>query len=438
MKKRFQTIIWLVIYFLLVFLPIVLLMILPRPQGREFLREVSVALGFMGMALLGLQTIPTSRLKFFVQHFPMDTLYQFHHGLSIFTFLVLLIHPILLFINNPGTLQLLNLVTAPWRARAAVLSILAMLILVMTSVWREVMKIKYDVWRWIHDGLAYLAIGLGLFHMFKVNYYMSLTYQKVLWLALTGIWLAILIAIRFVRPIRMKRTPYEVVELIEERGESWSLNLKPVGHQGLSFQAGQFAWITDESPFIFRENPFSFSTSSEREDGVFGFTIKELGDFTARVKEFKPGDTIYVDGPYGNFSIDEHQCQNLIFIAGGIGAAPVMSMLRTLAVRQAQNEITFFFGNPTWESVIYREELETLKGKLNLNLVHVLERPDEDWQGEKGYINVDVLRRNVPEDYRDCTYFLCGPLPMITAVEKALDALAISPMKVHSEQYEMA
>ncbi len=88
--------------------------------------------------------------------------------------------------------------------------------------------------------------------------------------------------------------------------------------------------------------------------------------------------------------------------------------------------------------MIYREELETLKGKLNLNLVHVLERPDEDWQGEKGYINVDVLRRNVPEDYRDCTYFLCGPLPMITAVEKALDALAISPMKVHSEQYEMA
>ena len=438
MKKRFQTIAWLAIYFLLVFLPIVLLMLFPRPQGREFLREVSVALGFMGMALLGLQTIPTSRLKLFVQHFPMDTLYQFHHGLSIFTFLVLLVHPILLFINNPGTLQLLNLVTAPWRAKAAVLSIIAMLILVVTSVWRVVMKIKYDVWRWIHDALAYLAIGLALFHMFKVNYYMSLTYQKVLWLALTGIWLAILIAIRFVRPIRMKRTPYEVESLIEERGECWSLNLKPVGHRGLTFEAGQFAWITDESPFIFRENPFSFSTSSERKDGVFGFTIKELGDFTAKIKNLKPGDTIYVDGPYGNFSIDEHQCKNLIFIAGGIGAAPVMSMLRTLADRKAENEVTFFFGNPTWESVIYREELETLTEKLNLNLVNVLERPDESWQGEKGYINVDVLRRNLPADFKECTFFLCGPLPMITAVEKALDALEISPMNVHSEQYEMA
>ncbi|MBG0786792.1 MAG: ferric reductase-like transmembrane domain-containing protein [Anaerolineaceae bacterium] len=438
MKKRFQTIFWLAIYFLLVFLPITLLMILPRPQGREFLREVSVALGFMGMALLGLQTIPTSRLKFFVRHFPMDTLYQFHHSLSIFTFIVLLVHPILLFINNPGTLQLLNLVTAPWRARAAVLSILAMLILVVTSVWRVVMKIKYDVWRWIHDGLAYLAIGLGLYHMFKVNYYMSLTYQKVLWLVLTGIWLTILIAIRFVRPIRMKQTPYEVTEVIEERGESWSLNLKPIGHKGMQFQAGQFAWITDESPFIFRENPFSFATSSELDDGTFGFTIKELGDFTAKVKDFKPGDVIYVDGPYGNFSIDEHQCNNMVFIAGGIGAAPVMSMLRTLADRKAENEVTFFFGNPTWESVIYREELESLTAKINLNLVNVLEKPDESWQGEKGYINVDVLRRNLPEDYKDCTYFLCGPLPMIDAVEKALDALEISPMNVHSEQYEMA
>jgi ferredoxin-NADP reductase len=51
---------------------------------------------------------------------------------------------------------------------------------------------------------------------------------------------------------------------------------------------------------------------------------------------------------------------------------------------------------------------------------------------------VDVLRRNLPDDYADCTYFLCGPLPMITAVEKALDELKIAPKKVHSEQYEMA
>jgi len=124
LKKRIQTYLWLAFYFLMIFLPLVLLMIFPRPEGREFLRELSVALGFLAMALLGLQTIPTSRLKFFTKVFPMDTLYSFHHSLSILTFIVALVHPILLFINNPETLRLLNLIEAPWRARAAVVSVL--------------------------------------------------------------------------------------------------------------------------------------------------------------------------------------------------------------------------------------------------------------------------------------------------------------------------
>ncbi|MDF1520568.1 MAG: ferric reductase-like transmembrane domain-containing protein [Brevefilum sp.] len=438
MKKKTQTYLWLAFYFLMVFLPLGLLMIFPRPDGREFLREISVALGFLGMALLGLQTIPTSRLKFFTKLFPMDTLYTFHHRLSIFTFLIILVHPILLFINNPATLQLLNLVTAPWRARAGVIAVVAMLALVATSVWRELMKIKYDIWRWVHDALSFLAIGLALFHMFKVNYYMSLTYQKVIWLVLTGIWLSIILYIRVARPIIMIKNPYKVVRVQEERGQSWSLYLKPDGHEGMSFEAGQFAWITNESPFIFRENPFSFSTSSERDDKVIGFTIKELGDFTETIKNFKPGDTVYVDGPYGTFSMDEHRCKEMVYIAGGIGSAPVMSMLRTLADRNCEKKMIFFYGNPTWESVIYREELEEIEQKLNLKLVHVLERPPEGWEGETGFINAAILKRYLPQNYKDSTYFLCGPLPMIEAVEGALHKLHVPVLHIFSEQYEMA
>ena len=438
MKKKNLTYLWIAFYFIMVFLPLVLLMIFPRPEGREFLRDFSVALGFLAMALLGLQTIPTSRLKFFTKAFPMDTLYTFHHGLSIFTFIIALAHPILLFINNPETLRLLNLVTAPWRARAAVISVLAMLLLVATSIWRELMKLKYDIWRWIHDGLSFLAIGLALYHMFKVNYYMSLTYQKVIWLGLTGIWTAIILYIRVGRPIIMINKPYKVVRVEEERGQSWSLYLEPDGHEGLEFEAGQFAWITTESPFIFRENPFSFSNSSEEEGNVIGFTIKELGDFTRQIKEFEPGKTVYVDGPYGTFSIDEHYCRDLVFIAGGIGSAPVMSMLRTLADRDYEKEILFFYGNPTWDSVIFREELQELEEKLDLKIIHVLENPPEGWEGETGFINADILKRHLHDNCKECTYFLCGPLPMIEAVEGAMKKIELPPTHVYSEQYEMA
>ena len=101
---------------------------------------------------------------------------------------------------------------------------------------------------------------------------------------------------------------------------------------------------------------------------MIGFTIKELGDFTSTIKELSPGDTVYVDGPYGNFSMDEHHCEDIVYIAGGIGSAPVMSMLRTFADRGCKKRFTFFYGNPTWDSVIYREELAEIEEKINLNL----------------------------------------------------------------------
>jgi len=178
-------------------------------------------------------------------------------------------------------------------------------------------------------------------------------------------------------------------------------------------------------------------TRAENADRI-EITIKELGDFTSTIKELSPGETVYVDGPYGNFSMDEHHYKDIIFIAGGIGSAPVMSMLRTFADRGCDRHLTFFYGNPTWESIIYREELAEIEEKIDLNLVHVLERPPEDWQGEKGFINAEVLKRNLPENYKDCTFFLCGPLPMIEAVERALHSLEVPLRHIHSEQYEMA
>ncbi len=438
MKKKTLTYFWIAIYFLMVFLPLVLLMILPRPEGREFLREVAVALGFLAMALLGLQTIPTSRLKFFTRAFPMDTLYTFHHKLSVFTFVIAFVHPVLLIINNPVVLRLLNVFTAPWRARAGVASVVAMLILIVTSVWRKQINLKYHIWRWLHDVASFLAIGLALFHMFKVNHYLELPYQRVLWLVLTGIWVAIILYIRVARPIIMINHPYTVVGLEQERGECWSLTLKPEGHKGFDFHAGQFAWITTESPWIFKENPFSFSNDADHKDNLISFTIKELGDFTNNIKDIKPGQTIYVDGPYGTFSLDDHLCKDLVLIAGGIGSAPVMSMLRTLASRGDKRQVTFFYGNPTWDSIIYREELEELEKQLNLNLVHVIERPLEDWDGEKGFVTEALLKRHLPENFQDQTYFMCGPLPMIEAVDPALRKLGVPASHIFSEQYEMA
>jgi len=305
-------------------------------------------------------------------------------------------------------------------------------------VWRLDLRLRYENWRAIHDLLAIAAAGLVLYHMFKVNFHMAYPLQRAYWIFSIIIWASATIYIRIIRPLHMIRHPYSVVLIKPERNDAWSLTLQPEGHKGFDFMAGQFAWIAvRKSPFSFHDNPFSFSSSSEDKKQI-QFTIKNLGDFTSTIDQLQPGEKVYVDGPYGTFDIDQHDAQGYVMIAGGIGAVPVMSILRTMADRKDPRPVIFFACNKDWESVTYREGYDDLVLQMNLKLVHVLSNPSDDWQGEKGYINAEILDKYLGDDRKDLHYFICGPIPMISAVEKDLKHLGIPLDKIHTENYEMA
>jgi predicted ferric reductase len=438
MKRIPQNVLWLILYGLFVLAPILILLIAPGPPGREFLREFSVALGFAGLSLMGLQFIPTARLPGLGRVFPIDTLYSFHHHLSIIGFVFALAHPILLFIHNPFTLRLLNVFTAPWRARAAVGAIVFTALLVLTSVYRKQMNLRYEAWRLLHDILAVGLVAFALYHMFRINYRMSVPAQRILWIIYPIIWAGMMAYIHLIRPLRMIRRPYEIVEVLPERGQSYTLRLAPLGHPGISFRPGQMAWLTlKSSPFWIQEHPFSFASSAERTETI-DFAIKELGDMTAQIKDLPPGHRVYMDGPFGTFGIDRHPAPGYVFIAGGIGITPLLSMLRTMADRDDKTPVLFFYGNPTWESVAFREELDALGQVLNLQTVHVLEKPHPEWEGETGFITQQMLDRHLPDDRYERNYFICGPLPMIYAMERHLLNLNIPLRAIMAERYEMA
>ena len=188
MKENTKKALWLAAYIFMVIIPLILLVIFPRPAPRELLREVSVILGFLAMSMWGVQTIPINRIPFLIDLFSRKSLRDFHYNLSIPAFIFALAHPILLFINNPQTLRLLNIFARPVRANYGVFSLLLMIALLITAVWRSLFKLHFKLWRWIHDVLAFLAIAFGLLHMFRINYYMATLHQQVIWIALTIVW----------------------------------------------------------------------------------------------------------------------------------------------------------------------------------------------------------------------------------------------------------
>jgi ferredoxin-NADP reductase len=70
-------------------------------------------------------------------------------------------------------------------------------------------------------------------------------------------------------------------------------------------------------------------------------------------------------------------------------------------------------------------------------VVHVLERPPAGWQGETGYVTAEVLARHLPGGYRRFQYFVCGPAPMMDAVEHALVELGVPDERIHTERFDM-
>jgi predicted ferric reductase len=303
------------------------------------------------------------------------------------------------------------------------------------ALWRAKLNISYETWHLTHIVLAIVAVTAGLLHMVGWGSYLIDPWKRALWIGLTIFWIGLLLYVRIVKPLFMLRRPYRVSEVRKERGDTSTLVMHPDGHPGFRFSPGQFGWLTLwGSPFKITGHPFSFSSSAAVTDGRVEMSIRNLGDFTSAIHKVPVGQRVYLDGPYGAFTIGNPADMHVL-IAGGVGITPMMSMIRTLADRNDTRPAILLYGSRDWESITFREELEALKTRLNLTVVHVLANPPAGWTGEQGFITADVFKRHLPPPYANHEYFICGPNVMMDAIEKALGEMDVPLSKYHSERY---
>jgi predicted ferric reductase len=172
--------------------------------------------------------------------------------------------------------------------------------------------------------------------------------------------------------------------------------------------------------------------------GEVRFTIKNLGDWSGdEVPALKPGDRVWVDGPHGVFSMDREQAMGYVFVGGGIGITPLYSMLQTMVEREDVRPVLLFYGGGDWEDLTFRDGLDELRRQMNLKVIYVLKDPPADWEGETGYVTDEVLRRYLPKQYKRFIYFICGPDPMMDAMEEALPLLGVPRENVQTERFSM-
>ena len=439
MGLLFRGIVWFAVYVLMAALPLVVAALVdPFAVRRPLMVEISVGLGLAAFALMAMEFTLVSRLKAASQPFGTDALRQFHRQLGMTALAFALVHPLLLIDQGSGLAGL-----SPFHGGAVpqsgAIALGAGIVLGVTSLFRRALRLSYPAWNVLHLAAALVLVGATFWHMLAVSGYAG---QPVMRAVLTGYVVLVglvLARYRVLGPLQRWRHPWRVVANRDEGGDTRTVVVRPDGHAGFDFEPGQFAWLsTAATPLVGEQHPLTIASSAAATGGELEFSIKALGDWSSEtVPGLEPGERVWVDGPYGVFTPERAPGQGLVLIAGGIGISPMRSMLLTMRDRGDRRHVVLFYAANDMSRTVFREELAELGEQINLDLVYVLEHPEAGSPGERGRVSADILERYLPEFYRHYQFFVCGPVPMLAAMERLLLGLDIPATRIHTERFDM-
>ncbi len=425
------------VYFILAGAPLAVAAVGHEAAGRGFWIEFAVGLGFVGFAMLGLQFALTAKFQRLSTFLGLDALLHFHRQAGLIAYGFILLHIGILIAASPDYAAFLDLRVDPVRALALWAAVGALTALVATTLWRKRLGIAYDWWRLGHAVLAALVLLIGIAHILRVGWYVDDVWKQTTWLGTTLAAAGLVAYARGWKPLVLRRRPWRVTAIHPERGQAWTLDLEPVGHDGMSFQAGQFAWLTlGESPFALAQHPFSLSSSATRRNPV-SLTIKAMGDYTSTIHRVDPGAPAYLDGPYGSFVLDD-EADGMVLVAGGVGITPIISIVRTLRDEGRCIPTLLVYGFASEDEALFLDELAAMGAGPDFCFVPVVEHPDDGQEGETGRVGAQLLDRHLPEDREGMRYFVCGPEPMMDVVEAHLRARGIPLERILSERFNLA
>ncbi len=214
----------------------------------------------------------------------------------------------------------------------------------------------------------------------------------------------------------IKDKEYTLIEIIKETPDVNLYKFKANDNTKLNFDPGMFVMIKykDNEQEISR----AFSIASEPNSETLDFYIHLInGRFTTKMANAKINDIFYISGPHGQFKFIPKNKKQLLFIAGGTGIAPFISMIRYIKTLNLDINIVMFYSVRVSNGIIAKNELEELSKQINLKQIICITREDPSWNGEKGHITKETIEKHI-KDADQRTVYICGPLQFTKAMEE--------------------
>ena len=429
------------LYLILVLLPLALAWVQGLPP-RPLADELASGAGLLALAMILAEFYLLGRFRSVTRRAGSDVVMRAHQVLARGALVLAVVHPFLYVspMTPPPVWDVTSRTALNYGWAGLWPGIAAWLLLgglVAMAIARDVSGARYQHWRLLHGLGAVLVAGLGVLHAARAGRYSADPLLGWVWIALLALAVGALLYVYLVAPLKRWRRPWRVASVTRAATRTWTVTLTPEFDGRVDYKAGQFAWLNiGNGVFSLNENPFSISSAPSAGRDM-EFIVKELGDFTRTIGQVRPGTRAWVEGPHGHLTHEGHAgAPGIALIAGGVGVAPLLGILRELAATGDARPTALLYGNRTGAQIVARAELQHLADTHGTEVVHVLSEPPAGWTGATGMIDADLLRRHFGDPARrDWLYILCGPPAMLTGVTTALAALGVPRARILSERF---
>jgi len=292
-------------------------------------------------------------------------------------------------------------------------------------------------WRVLHRATI-LVYVLGVAHALGAGTDADAPWLRAL-LLVTGAPVLFLFLVRIL-PVPARGPAFRrfrIAAITPESADVTSFGLEPLDGKPLAPAApGQFVTVRVDVPGLGRRMR-SYSLSGERR-----ISVKRAGAVSAHLHSAEVGDVVELAGPSGSFTLDEADDRPVVLLSAGVGATPVLAMLRRLAAQRSGRAVWWVHGARSGRDHAFREEVRALVGRLPRGQIHVRysrpgprDRLGRDHQAAGRLTAADVLALGVP---LDAAFHLCGPGPFLDALTGGLQAAGVPAERIRSERFGAA
>ncbi|GAA0971127.1 NADPH oxidoreductase [Nocardioides aquaticus] len=237
-----------------------------------------------------------------------------------------------------------------------------------------------------------------------------------------------------VNPLWTTRELRGVIEkVVPETEDTATVVIRPGWGWRYTHQPGQYIGIGLQVGGRFHWRSYSVSTPPRRRGRTLAITVRAMPEgFLSQhlVNGVEPGTVIRLALPSGDFVLPNPPPARILFLVGGSGVTPVMSMLRTLDRRGTMPDVVMSYSSTTQDRMIFRDELAELAGRHDSLTVH------ERYTDDDGMLVLEDHLDELCPDWRERQVWACGPGPMLDAASEFWDEAGLED-RLHLERFSV-